>query len=69
MQHGIAVVFVAAFSMYQECCEGRLNSDWFVPEKERLNIRAFRLKFPEQQLKYWLQNREYPGDIFFRRAT
>ena len=69
MQHGMAMAMVAVFSMYQECCEGKLDANWFIIETERLNSRAFRIKLSEHKLKYRLQNCEYPGGTFFWKAT
>ena len=33
MRHGLTMMIVAEFSMYQELCEVNLNIDWFVSEK------------------------------------
>ena len=39
--HGLAMAIVAAFDMYVECCEGELDSDCFIPKKERRSFRDY----------------------------
>ena len=67
--HGLSICVVAAYDMYIECCEGELDSDWFVDEKSRMSFREFRLTLSEQMLKYDPKNRSLPGDEFFRAWT
>ena len=67
--HGLSICVVAAYDMYIECCEGELDSDWFVDEKSRMSFREFRLTLSEQMLKYNPANESLPGDEFFRAWT
>lgn len=41
--HALAMAVIAAYDMYLECCEGKLDSEWFVAEKDRMSFRDFRL--------------------------
>ena len=67
--HAIALGVIAAFDMYRECCEGKLDESWFITEKKRLNFEQFRMLLSEQMLKYEPQQNEYPGDDKFRSST
>ena len=35
---------VAAYDMYKECCEGFLDSNWKIDEKERMSYSEFCMK-------------------------
>ena len=55
--------------MYHECAEGGLCSEWFIPTKERMGYREFRLRMSEQMLTYSATKRVYPGDEYCRAWT
>ena len=67
--HGYSMAVIAAYDMYQECCEGGLCADWFVPIKERMTFRTYRLRLSEQMLTYDPKKGLYPGDEKFRSWT
>ena len=67
--HGLSICVVAAYDMYMECCQGELDSNWFVDEKSRMSFREFRLTLSEQMVKYNPENRLLPGDEFFQAWT
>jgi len=67
--HGLAMAIVAAFDMYVECCEGELDSDWFIPKKERRSFQDYRLLLSQQMLRYSPKDKALPGDEFFRAWT
>lgn len=67
--HCMAMVVVAAYDMYKECCEGKLDAEWYVPEGQRMDFRKFRLLLSEQMLEYDPTDNKYPGDDKFRVVT
>jgi hypothetical protein len=50
--HALSIAVIAAYDMYIECCEGGLDEEWFIVEKDRLSFRDFWLKLSQQMLKY-----------------
>ncbi len=60
---------IAAYDMYIECCEGGLDSEWFVEEKERLSCRDFRIRLLESMIEYDPRKQMYRGDEAFRKVT
>ena len=67
--HILSLAVVASYDMYQECCDGELNEDWRIPEKERMSFSSFRLLLSEQMLAYSPLNKRYCGDHRFRGNT
>jgi hypothetical protein len=55
--------------MYSECCEGGLDPDWKVDEKDRLSFQDYRLQLSEQMLMYDPKKQVYQGDGAFRKVT
>jgi len=60
---------IAAYDMYIECCEGGLDSEWFVEAKDRMTFRDFRLLLSEQMMTYDPRAQLYHGDENFRKVT
>ena len=69
MQHGMAMGIVAAFHMYEDCCEGRVGDEVKINKTERMSYHAFRLQLSEQLLKYNPNKRKYPGDEVMREKV
>ena len=67
--HILSLAVVASYDMYQECCDGELNEDWKIPEKDRMSFSSFRLLLSEQMLAYSPANNRYCGDHRFRDNT
>jgi len=60
---------IVAYNMYIECCEGGLDSEWFVEAKDRMTFRDFRLLLSEQMMTYDPREQLYHGDENFRKVT
>ncbi|EJK67882.1 hypothetical protein THAOC_11015, partial [Thalassiosira oceanica] len=67
--HFFAMGVVAAYDMYQECCDGGLDSAWAIPKKDRMSFSTFRQTLSEQMLTYDPRANEYLGDNAFRVST
>jgi hypothetical protein len=67
--HALSIAVIAAYDMYIECCEGGLDSEWFVEEKERLSFRDFRMRLSESMIEYDPRKQMYRGDEAFRKVT
>jgi hypothetical protein len=63
------MVVIAAYDMYIECCEGNLDEEWFVPEKDRMTFLQFRMTLSEQMLQYDPKDQLYPGESNTRFVT
>jgi len=68
-RHVISLGIIAAFDMYLECCEGKLDESWFVEEKKRMTFRLFRLQLAKQMVNYDPSKGMYPGDEKMRAYT
>ena len=60
---------IAAYDMYMECCDGRLDDSWAVPMKQRMSFTHFRMKLSEQMLTYNPHHNHYAGHSKFCRYT
>ena len=67
--HGLSIAVTAAYDMYLECCEGKLDPEWAVAESHRMSFRKFRLILSEEMLTYDPKNNYYPGDAGLRAMT
>lgn len=67
--HGFAMVLVLVHDLYLECAEGKINSEWFIPEAERINFFTFRHLLSVQMLTYNPKRERYPGDENMRDTT
>ncbi len=67
--HAVSMAVVAAYDIYIECCEGELESDWYIPASERMDFRDFRLLLSKQMLQYNPTDNLIPGDDKFRVVT
>ena len=63
--HALSMSVIAAYDMYIECCEGGLDSEWFVEAKDRMTFRDFRLLISEQMMTYDPRAQLYHGDENF----
>ncbi len=43
---------IAAFDMYNECCDGLPDASWAISKKKWMRFAEFRIKLSEQMLKY-----------------
>jgi hypothetical protein len=57
---------IACYNMYLECCEGELDAQWKVEEKNRMTFLHFWLNLSEQMLTNDPQNALYAGNAKFR---
>jgi hypothetical protein len=60
--HAKAMGIIAAYDMYNECCDGLLDPSWKVEEKDRMTFTIFRQRLGQQMLEYDPRKRSYPGD-------
>jgi hypothetical protein len=67
--HALAMVIVLAHDIYLECAEGKINSEWHVPEKKILSFFNFRNLLSTQMLTYKPTGVKYPGDEKMRAVT
>ena len=63
--HALSMAVIASYDIYIECCEGELDPDWKVDEKDRLSLRDYRLQLSEQMLTYDPKQQVYQGDGAF----
>ncbi len=63
--HAKSMGIIAAYDMYNECCDGLLDASWAIPKKRRMGFTEFRIKLSEQMLKYDPRDNHYPGDHKF----
>ena len=68
-QHAKAMGVIAAYDMYNECCDGLLDPSWKVEKKDRMSFCIFRQRLGEQMLEYDPRKRCYPGDEQLRVCT
>ena len=69
MNHCFAMILVLAHSLYQECCEGKIEESWKIETKKILSFYEFREKLSEQMLQYNPIRLKYPGDAQMRVVT
>jgi hypothetical protein len=67
--HAKSKQIIAAYDMYNECCDGLLDASWAIPKKKRMGFTEFRIKLSEQMLKYDPQDNCYAGDDKLWRFT
>ena len=68
-RHALSLGVIACYDMYIECCEGGLDPEWKVKEKERMNFSTFRFKLSKQMMGYAPSDNIYSGDDKFREST
>jgi len=67
--HAMSMGIIAAYDMYLECSEGKLDESWGIAKKDRMRFSQFRLKLSEHMLRYDPRNDSYAGDKKIRRST
>jgi hypothetical protein len=67
--HAHAMGVIAAYDMYQQACDGRLDPEWTLSQDERMSFREFRMRLSEQMLQYNPKDGLLPGDENFRVST
>ena len=67
--HAKSMGIIAAYDMYNECCDGLLDASWAIPKKKRMTFTQFRMKLSEQMLSYDPRENNYAGDDKFRRFS
>lgn len=67
--HGFAMCIVLAYGIYEECCEGKIESDWKIEKKKMMNFFQFRARLSSQMLTYSPRKLVYPGDDRMRAVT
>ena len=67
--HALAMVLVLVHDLYLECAEGKINSEWFVPQAKRIDFFTFRHLLSKQMLTYDPKRERYPGDDKMRETT
>ena len=65
--HGKSLAIVVAYDIYLECCEGKLDPEWYV--KEPVGFHSFRDVLSKQGCRYHPKNQLYPGDERMRAVT
>ena len=63
------MAIVVAFGVYVECCDGKIEPEWAIEEKKRMDFFAFREKLGKQMLTYSPNAQHFPGDQFMRSVT
>ena len=69
VNHCLSIAVVAAYDMYNECCDGELDPEWAIPLEERMHFSTFRQTLAKQMLAYDPVRNLYPGDSSFRSVT
>ena len=67
--HAFAMGVLAAYDMYQECCDGGVHNDWKVDKTKRMSFSVFRQLLSQQMLEYNPSNLKYSGDETTREVT
>ena len=67
--HALSMGVLAAYDMYNECCDGNLDAEWKIPEKKRMSFAVFRQELSKQMLEYNPSKLKYLGDELSRSAT
>lgn len=60
---------IAAYDMYNECCDGLLDPSWAILNKKRMGFMQFQMRLSEQMLQYDPRDNRYAGDDEFRQFT
>ena len=67
--HALLMGVLAAYDMYNECCDGNLDAEWKIPEKKRMSFAVFHQELSKQMLEYNPSKLKYLGDELSRSAT
>lgn len=67
--HALSMGVLAAYDMYQECCDGALDPDWKIDKKRRMSFSVFRQTLSLQMLEYDPTKLRYLGDHSHRVVT
>jgi hypothetical protein len=67
--HALSLGAITCYDMYIECCEGGLDPEWKVKEKERMSFSTFRFKLSKQMMEYTPNDNCYSGNDKFREST
>jgi hypothetical protein len=67
--HALSMGVIAAYDMYNECCDGGLDNEWEIPEHKRMSFSVFRQTLGKQMLEYDPAKLKYLGDEKSRSAT
>ena len=67
--HALSMGVLAAYDMYNECCDGDLDPDWKIPQKKRMSFAVFRQRLSKQMLEYDPSKLMYMGDEMSRSVT
>ena len=67
--HALSIGVLAAYDMYNECCDGDLVSDWKIEKRKRMSFAVFRQTLSQQMLEYNPANVKYMGDELTRIVT
>ena len=67
--HAKSMGIIAAFDMYNECCDGLLDASWAIPKKKQMKFTQFQMKLSEKMLSYDPRDNNYAGDDKFRRFS
>jgi len=67
--HAFAMILVLAYSLYEECAEGKIESDWKIDKNKKVDFFQFRSKLSTQMLTYSPKRLLYPGDDRMRAVT
>ena len=60
---------VVAYGVYLECCEGVIEPEWKVKDKDTMSFFEFRERLAKQMLEYAPNNEHLPGDEYMRSVT
>ncbi len=60
--HAKSMGIIAAYDMYNECCDGLLDPSWAIPIKKRMGFAQFRMHLLDQMLRYDPRDNRYAGD-------
>ena len=67
--HALAMGVLAAYDMYNECCDGELEPSWKIETQNRMSFVVFRQQLSQQMLEYNPANLKYSGDEMSRSNT
>ena len=67
--HALSMGVIAAYDMYNECCNGSLDKAWEIPTQKRMSFAVFRQTLGKQMLHYDPAMLKYKGDEMSRSVT
>jgi len=67
--HALSMGVLAAYDMYNECCDGHLDSDWKIDKSRRMSYSVFRQNLSQQMIEYDPSELKYEGDEVARVNT